>query len=175
MSPTLLRLFRRTHVDDPHRIAQLLAANDWDALSHLAHALRGSSGSIGATGTERASAALERELRSASPNGDTRRALGSALQAELRGLLAGLPRDSDPVGAGPPTEPALVTRPDCESILERLENLLIAGDIACESCIAENLVTLRALLGERSTILVEHVSNFRFDEALALLGRRVAE
>ncbi|MFO1424079.1 MAG: response regulator [Candidatus Competibacteraceae bacterium] len=85
----LLALFLDHHGPDPARLAERTAAGDWTEVRRLAHALRSSAGTLGATGLQGAAEALQRAI---DQNTDpaARPPLVEALAATLTALLASL-------------------------------------------------------------------------------------
>ncbi|ACB34716.1 multi-sensor hybrid histidine kinase [Leptothrix cholodnii SP-6] len=161
----ILRLFRRSHADDPERISTLIAAAAWPALRRLAHALRGAAGNIGAVQVQQAAASLEQILRDGSSSIE-REVAARALQSQLHALFVGL----DALGEAPvsaPSAPVPALAP--QAALEQLDILLAAGDMACYRLLTEQSAVLQAALGEAFRPLVALVDTFRYEEAAALL------
>jgi two-component system sensor histidine kinase/response regulator len=87
----ILAMFAESHCEDAMHLAAALAADDLVTVKHLAHALKGSAGTIGATPVAAAATALDAALRvptSASEIG----ALCSTLCSGLTELIEGIHR-----------------------------------------------------------------------------------
>jgi signal transduction histidine kinase/DNA-binding NarL/FixJ family response regulator/HPt (histidine-containing phosphotransfer) domain-containing protein len=85
----MLGLFSRGHGDDAARIAAAGSAGDRETLRRIAHALKGSAGSIGAMSLAAAAAALDAALRANEADAVTG-PLRQALIAELNTLVDGV-------------------------------------------------------------------------------------
>jgi len=81
----LLAMFISEHAQDPLRLGNLLAADNWDGIRARAHALRSSAGNIGADDVSEAAERLERALRA--PGSDDAAALCRALIEHLHELV----------------------------------------------------------------------------------------
>jgi len=82
----ILTLFVDTHAQDPRQLSEGQASNDHDALKQLAHTLKGSAGSIGATRVSDAATALYSAIRT-NTGAEQIDACCSALIAELSPLI----------------------------------------------------------------------------------------
>ena len=85
----MLALFAGSHAQDVPYLADGLASNDLAALKQLAHTLKGSAGTIGATRVAEAAAALHSALRE-SAGRETIDSGCNALIAELNSLIEGI-------------------------------------------------------------------------------------
>ncbi|MDP2794551.1 MAG: response regulator, partial [Sulfurisoma sp.] len=73
----LLRLFADGHADDMRQIAERLAAGDMEPVRRLAHTLKGSAGSLGATRVSAAAEALHEAIRHDAAQDEIARFAGS--------------------------------------------------------------------------------------------------
>jgi PAS domain S-box-containing protein len=88
----IVGIFQESYADAGARLDRHLAEGDLEAAAELAHDLKGTSGSLGATALYEASRALDDELRTGPPSQETvsrfKAALGAVLE-ETKGYLAG--------------------------------------------------------------------------------------
>ncbi|WP_374486078.1 ATP-binding protein [Zoogloea sp.] len=85
----MLALFASSHPDDPARIGALLTAGDRDGARHLAHTLKGSAATLGASAVAEAATALERAIIDHAPHAEWQAltdGLGRALQPVIDGI-----------------------------------------------------------------------------------------
>ncbi|WP_346014396.1 response regulator [Rubrivivax gelatinosus] len=164
---SLLRLFVRSHQDDPPRLESLCAEGRWAELRQCAHALRGAAGNVGAREVHLAAAQLERQIAEQAPVAARQDAAGllvAALGVLVDGVLA-LPAEAQAsLAPGRPVG-------DTAAAVAGLALLLASGDTASSAFIAEHGPELRHSLGAEFEPLVELVESFRFDEAASLLAR----
>ncbi|MCX7166209.1 MAG: ATP-binding protein [Rhodocyclales bacterium] len=90
----MLALFAGSHTQDVPHLADGLASNDLATLKQLAHTLKGSAGTIGATRVAEAAAALHSALRE-SAGRETIDSGCNALIAELNSLIEGIRQAAD--------------------------------------------------------------------------------
>ncbi|MDS4020023.1 MAG: response regulator, partial [Candidatus Competibacter sp.] len=162
----LLALFLAHHGPDPARLAEWVAAGDWDAVRRLAHALKGSAGNLGATGVRRAAEAVQKLIdQKAGPDAipPATTALAGALTALLEGLRAARVGDVAPAPAGA-ADPARLAE-----VRARLDVLLAAGDIAAHALAQAEAPLLRAGLGAAGDTLLRQIGAFDHEAARATL------
>jgi HPt (histidine-containing phosphotransfer) domain-containing protein len=87
----MLTLFVDSHAPEAEQIASALAANDLATVKQLAHTLKGSAGTVGATGVAAAAAALHAAIRD-NPQAQEIDTLGKTLIAELNALVESVRR-----------------------------------------------------------------------------------
>ncbi|MCM8613779.1 PAS domain S-box protein [Accumulibacter sp.] len=162
----LLALFLAHHGPDPERLAEWVAAGDWEAVRRLAHGLIGAAGNIGAIGIQRPAEALQRAIAEG-VDPAARAILAAALSAALTTLLDGLRAarvdEAAPVPAGV-ADPARLAE-----VRARLDALLTAGDIASHALAQAEAPLLRAGLGPAVDRLLSEIAEFRHEEARATL------
>ncbi|MGZ8216751.1 response regulator [Methylomagnum sp.] len=158
----VLRLYVQTHGGDPAILGRHLAGGNLGEVLRLAHSLKGSSVTVGATLVETRALALETALRQDRPAAeDIRRAL-DALVPALRDLLAGLRAAlSEPAAAGPEDDLA-----QAREALARLEALLTIDDLTASAVYREAAGVLRGVLGEAAERLDRQIDAFDYAEAL---------
>lgn len=162
----LLALFLAHHGPDPERLAEWVAAGDWEAVRRLAHGLIGAAGNLGAIGIQRPAEALQRAIAEG-VDPAARATLAAALSAALTTLLDGLRAarvdEAAPVPAGV-ADPARLAE-----VRARLDALLTAGDIASHALAQAEAPLLRAGLGPAVDRLLSEIAEFRHEEARATL------
>jgi len=82
----MLALFAESHAGDAAQLGTALAANDIEAVRGLAHTLKGSAGTVGATRTAKAAADLNRAIRDGAGRKDIDR-LCAKLIADLDAVV----------------------------------------------------------------------------------------
>ena len=86
----LLRKFAQNHAGDARAIREHLGAGKVDEARRLAHTLKGSSGTLGATGPQALAAELEATLRETDFPAERAERLAAELDAELGGITAAI-------------------------------------------------------------------------------------
>jgi CheY-like chemotaxis protein len=163
----LLRLFAESHAADASRLRTLLDQGQLDQAEHLCHALKGTSGNVGAQRLF----ALTAQLDAALKNHD----LGAArtpmaqIECELPRLLA----DLQAALAAPPELIASAPAPDAAALaaaLHGLNRLLASRDFAARSYFAAHRREMAQAIGvPASRHLEELIDHFAFEQALTLL------
>lgn len=85
----MLTIFAESHAEDAMRLSERLTSNDLAALGQLAHTLKGSAGTIGATRVAEAAAALHSALRAGAERDETDTRCNTLI-AELMSLIDGI-------------------------------------------------------------------------------------
>ncbi|MGE5470769.1 MAG: PAS domain-containing protein [Bacteroidota bacterium] len=167
----LLGKFIGSHGDDFASIRHELAAGNATEARRLAHSLKGAAGTLGATGVQRAAAALEAAIRELADNARIERLIDDcagaygALSAALGALLpAPESASSPPAAAENRNDQADVVR-----LLTRLRNQLRLGDFNAQALVAEQAAALQKILGPRHGRFASAISSFDFESALAEL------
>jgi len=168
----VLKRFQLGQAHAPQEIEAAMKREDVELAVRLAHTLRGTAGTLGADGLQRIAGELELALKSALRDGDAvwRQRLGET-QAQLSPLIAALAAHFA-IAALPSAAvaPVAATRPAIDpALLDTLASQIENYD----SQATESVATLRELLGEAAPKLLlqmdDHLMNFAFDDALALL------
>ena len=163
----VLGLFAGNHLEDVGKLRQALARADLPEAIHLAHALKGAAGSIGAVHVQALAAAIEGALRQGVP--DTLNADVQALDEALSELAAGLGAVLDAAGTVP-RAPVPADAPADARVVAGLAALLAADDIAARNYFDQHRSDLQSLLGAaRTDQMRHHLERFDYEQALALL------
>ncbi|MBK5931357.1 hybrid sensor histidine kinase/response regulator [Halochromatium salexigens] len=168
----VLRLFVTSHGDDAQRLSALVQQGQFDAAEHIAHTLKGTAGTIGATPIQ----ALASELDVALKHHD-----GAAARPPLAALIERLPRLlqaleahlAEPAPAHPPHAGSTAQTPEQRATIEALRRLLENADSRARHTLAAHYVLLEEALG--SVVLTElarDVDNFEYEQALKLIQER---
>ena len=173
----ILALFAATHAEDAAVMRRALADGELEQLRHLAHALKGSAGNIGAGRVRQLAAELERPLKQqADPAEAQLAARVDALSAALLALIAAIRQQltAADVMQAPQTDTGEVASVSGEAAgeapLARLRALLMSDDLEAQQCLEAARPAFERIMGaERHARLLAHVRAFAFDEALALL------
>ena len=164
----VLQLFADNHATTAERLGQQLGDGEFAAAEHLAHALKGSAGNIGASAIQQLAAQLEQALRQ--HDGGTAGTLAGQVAPPLNQLIADLRQAL----AAPAVGPAAATdRAAAPAIRRTLESLLEAADMAARRYFQQHQPELAGALDSPTLVeLSHHLDQFAFDEALALLRRK---
>jgi len=163
----LLRKFVLSHRDDMRLLRAQFEAGDRRSAQRIAHTLKGTAATLGATRLQGLATELEVALRDADPNGtssadfvDRMVALEQALAALALAVLAVLPEEA--AQAGRPS--------DVSAAVTHLEELLSADDMQAVTALREILPQLtQALPGETLARLRQQVEDYDFHGALETL------
>jgi len=166
-----LRQFARSHGDAGKNIRAALDADQPDMARHLAHALKGIAGNVGAVRIQELAATIEQSLKQSSHIATTPFDLPLVqlteelprFTANLHQLLLTVADDSDkPVDALAGTNPV--------KLLGDLHKLLESDALDARHYVAEHRAELSDLLGaDRMDQLARSVVQFNYDQALAVI------
>ncbi|MCF8179179.1 MAG: response regulator [Sulfuritalea sp.] len=164
----LLRDLAARHGDDARQLGDEIAADETEAPRQRLHALKGVAGTLGATGIQHATLALEQALRDAAP-ATSLPALVDKLQTELDALcelLARLPEPAGETKSGPATvaDPARV-----QTLLKELKPLLASYSTRASALFDTNQPVLLATLGVDAIKLEQQIASFDYPAALETL------
>jgi PAS domain S-box-containing protein len=165
----MLRSFAGSQADAVARMQQALQRQDGAEARRVAHTLRGLAAGIGAGPLARLVGELEHGIAAGRPATDLAPQLDAAerlLQPLVRGLSEALPAEAEVETKV--TAAALRSPVDAGSA--RLIALLRDSDPGVLDYFAQHRSTLDAELGTETAALGRHIADYRFDEALALLG-----
>ena len=166
----LLRKFYDGQKDFARLFAEALASADPSEAERCAHTLRGTAGTIGAKEVKEAAEALERACQQRAAPEQIESLLHQALDAlqpvvaALHGLLGDEAVASSPAVA--------VDTGKLAALREQLAELLDRGDSAALDLCEQHADLWRAAYPERWGQIFDHVNNFDFEAALALLRPR---
>ncbi len=160
----LLRQFTDGHRDDATRLKERIAAGDATTALRIAHTLKGSAATLGATRLQQQAAALEAALKINFAGADIAPLIEliAAEQARLDAALAALPSGE--------LSSEKISSERLREILGQLEPLLACGDVLAERMFNEHLAPLRAALDVASMSRLERqINSFDFLAALETL------
>ena len=166
----LLRKFYDGQKDFATLFAKALASADPSEAERCAHTLRGTAGTIGAKEVKEAAEALERACQQRAAPDQIESLLHQALDAlqpvvaALHGLLGDEAVASSPAVA--------VDTGKLAALREQLAELLDRGDSAALDLCEQHADLWRAAYPEQWGQIFDHVNNFDFEAALALLRAR---
>lgn len=164
----VLGLFANNHEQDSARLGDLLDAGDYTEAHSLAHALKGSAGTLGAIRVQEAADVLADAIRRQAAREQINNNY-AALKAELPVLIKGIRKET---GAAAPASPT-VDLERLEEIFIRLEHYLESGDAAVNEQARQESAVLRAALGGDGEQLLKLIAAFDYEEALTVLRRAV--
>jgi len=167
----MLRRFISNQADAPAQIRQQLMAGDRATAERLAHTAKGISGNIGATLLQAMAAEIEKAIRESQdiaavealikPYAEAHEHLVSQLKTELPEKFAAI---------------APVDLARAEEVCRKLHALLKKNDSKAVKVIKEEEGLLKTCLGSKCFLPLEQaISQFEFDEALAILLDRLKE
>lgn len=160
----VLTVFCESHEQDAMRFSASLAAHDLVAVGHLAHALKGSAGMIGAMRVSEMAGAIQTAC-DRSEGLAAMEGLCADLTKEISTLIEGI-RAAGAVGNAPPLAG---DKARLGKVLARLESLLEAGDMEAVDLARSEALLLHATLGAAGDSLLQRVNAYDYEEALAIL------
>ncbi|HEX9300989.1 MAG TPA: PAS domain S-box protein, partial [Casimicrobiaceae bacterium] len=166
----LLLLFADGHATDIMRIRACHSTGEISEIGHLAHALRGAAGNLGATRVLEAAGALEAATRRGAAQDEIERCIAdlddvlSATTGGIRRLLI----EASPAAVA-------VDRERLVAVLARLATLLKTGDVAAEILAREEAGLLRAALGTAGEELLQRIAAYDFERAETTLRAAAPE
>jgi signal transduction histidine kinase/DNA-binding response OmpR family regulator/HPt (histidine-containing phosphotransfer) domain-containing protein len=161
----ILRKFRETQAAAPQRIRAALAAGERATAEREAHTLKGVAGNIGADAVFDAAKTVEAHINKEADSAPSLALLEQALGILIDGL-ASVPVLRNPVGQG--TVPA--SSEGLMEMLDRLHVLLEENDAEAGDLVARIVAQFEDGDSRRQMqTLSDHIDDFEFDEALALL------
>jgi two-component system sensor histidine kinase/response regulator len=163
----LLKRFHAGQAQAPMQIEAAANAGDMDLAIRLAHTLRGTAATLGAAALQSIAGELETALKQG--HASWRQRLGET-QAALQPVIAG-------IGAHFGSREVVIVADAPRAALPRFDHGVLealAGQIdSLDSQAAETIESLRAQLGPAAPLVLarieEHVGNFAFEEAAALM------
>jgi PAS domain S-box-containing protein len=160
---SVVELFVQRHENDIDAISAAIAGGDLEPAEAIVHALKGSSGLIGAQAVAEAAQRLLQLLRGRA-NGDEIALAQAALAPLLRALIDDLTTIPETVAAATAADSMR-----CDEVLARLADLLAAGDLDAERLARDEKNVLRGALGADADALLAAIQVFDFELALARL------
>jgi PAS domain S-box-containing protein len=163
----LLILFADGNQQQADQISGMLAAGEFAAIEHVAHALKGSAGMLGATNVANAAVAVLSVLHSDAGANEIG-PLCAVLAKELSSLVNGIRQATAGRMDGGRTK---VDATRFADVLARLENLLEHGDMAAGDLAKDEAGLLVAVLGEGTKALLSLIEAFNYENAAAELRK----
>jgi CheY-like chemotaxis protein/HPt (histidine-containing phosphotransfer) domain-containing protein len=164
----VLRLFADGHGHDVEKLRELVVQGSFREAGRCAHALKGSAGSVGASGIQELAAELEASFKAPSPQDISTRL--DRLAGELPRLIGDILAVLAAHEVFPSTSTSVPDQASQRRVLSRLKRLLSTDDIAARSYFEENRSALEELLGPLTTeSLGKQISRFSYDDALNTL------
>jgi two-component system sensor histidine kinase/response regulator len=164
---SLLKKFVSAHAQAPQEISQYLAAGDRRSAERVAHTIRGTAGTLGATALQASAQALERGLHGDGSDESNAHLLADMATrvAQLVGALQEVPAlfqedVTDTPQAGP--------MPNDENLIHALRMLLADNDASAVDLWESQATALHARFANAAQIEAA-VSSYDFENALALL------
>jgi two-component system sensor histidine kinase/response regulator len=163
---SLLRKFIAGQARAPEQIVAALEANDWPGAERLAHTLKGTAATIGASGVSEIAARLEASIRARAP-----RPAIDAMVSELSPPLAAL---VDALSQALPAEargaaPVAVDPVQLRVLAAQLAARLADNDSEAIDLFERNAELFRSAFGDHYWPIEEAIRNFDFELALAAL------
>ncbi|RZS54554.1 hybrid sensor histidine kinase/response regulator [Sphaerotilus mobilis] len=171
---SLLRKFVDSHQDVCERLKAALdrhAGGDPSGRSeaqHLAHALKGVAGNLGASGVQARASELERRLVTGATH-DELEAARAPLAAELAELIGGLAQQLPAVPAATETERPPPDPQRLQAVVRQLDRQLDEGDAEAQDTAARNASLLADALGDQHLRFTHAIARYAFDEARQML------
>ncbi|MBS1227628.1 MAG: putative hybrid sensor and regulator [Proteobacteria bacterium] len=166
-----LRKFVAGQAGAPEQIAAALATDDWKGAERLAHTLKGTAATIGASAVAEFAARLEAAIGSRAPRavldarlGDLAKPLSALIDA-LRGALPAEPGAAAAVAVDPA---------QLKAFADQLAARLADNDSEACDLFDQHAALFRAAFGERYRPIEEGMRKFDFEQALAALQAALA-
>ena len=163
---TVIDLYLRGHEFAIEKISAALDSDDMCLVEQLTHALKGSTGLIGASDVSSLASALLALIRQNAERAEINTAY-AALVPRLRLLNEGLKHARNSAGSPPPERTADKDR--CQLVLSHLERLLEDGDMEASALARAESPLLRSTLGETGLALLSAIKSFDYEQALVHL------
>ena len=169
-----LRLFHQEYADFGRRCDEHIRNEDFEKVRHLAHAIKGPAGSIGAKRLQSAAHDLEGirgDRDSDGPDSQVVQTFLNNLEAVLRDLVPILEqKDKNPEHDA--TSVFISDRAEGERLLKRLRACLEKNDPEAAALLPEfGSMRITPQLEQQWSMLQSHIGNFDFDEALDALKK----
>ena len=160
----MLGKFAESHALDADTLRAHLAAGALEDMQHLAHSLKGVSGTLGMARVRAAAAGLEMAVREGALQEELAR-LTNVLEGELLSIASALRRLSVKTQAKAET----VDWAEVGRVLAGLESLLLEDDYQCSDFLGKKLPGLVAALGQSARELERRIGDYDYPGALELL------
>jgi|GEM_PF-710141 len=159
----LLKQFYSHHADDLDTLGSHLKTENGVKIRHIAHALKGSAGTLGLTGIRDAAFEIETYLRSYENQLDVQQIsdLIAALKSEYEIVHNALINIKDGT-----ISPKTVNESEQHETLLRLIQLLKINDTDANDCYRESEAIFKQVLGLKAAIVSQYIDTFNYPEAL---------
>jgi PAS domain S-box-containing protein len=173
----LLCSLANTQADAAERVAAALRERDDQAARQITHTVKGVAANLGATALAEAASRLDNTLQTGQPSGDDLELFRQTL-AETVALIHGLPTTGRPLAEGHgesepksgPAAPLEAAIPGSADLVERLRDLLQAGDGEAIDLVQAHRASLQRLLGAAGFRAMEsELDRVAFEAAAAVL------
>ncbi|MDP1596087.1 MAG: PAS domain S-box protein [Methylotenera sp.] len=171
---SLLASFIDTHADSVSQLKDFLAKAEITAAQHLAHAIKGTAATLGATGLVAGAGELENLLRLSPSEALNQAAVANSVEAINHALItiaATLPATiSAPIAA----DVEMPTIKVLKTLLDELDMLLERSDTAAIVFFDSHADALHVALGEPCVALAHELKKFSFEAAREILENMIA-
>ena len=166
----LLASFAENHTDDFNRIGEHLAHDDASEARRLAHSIKGAAGALGATEVQLSAARLESAIKEARPSPEINLLIDetASLYSRLQHALARLTLDTAPSAEVPASD-----RHAAAALIQTMREQLGNADFAAIKTLDEHPALFAQFFGDQKKYFKNHLNNFDFDSALAMLDASV--
>ena len=170
---SLLTSFIDTHVDSVSQLRALLAKGELTAAQHLAHAIKGTAATLGATGLAAGASDLENLLRLSQSEVLDQEAVIANIEAINHALIAIAATLPATVAAQIPADIEMPTPQVLKGLLAELDVLLAKNDTAAIVFFDNHADALHAALGEPCVALAHEIKKFSFEPAREILQKMI--
>ncbi|MDP3743026.1 MAG: Hpt domain-containing protein [Methylotenera sp.] len=170
---SLLTSFIDTHVDSVSQLRALLAKGELTAAQHLAHAIKGTAATLGATGLAAGASDLENLLRLSQSEVLDQEAVTANIEAINHALIAIAATLPATVAAQIPADIEVPTPQVLKGLLAELDVLLAKNDTAAIVFFDSHADALHAALGEPCVALAHEIKKFSFEPAREILRKMI--
>ena len=169
---TLLRKFMSGQASTPQQIVAALDADDWPSAERLAHTLKGTAATIGASAVAELAARVEAAIRT--------RAARPAIDAVVHDVQRPLAELVRALGDALPVEdraraPVAVDAAQLRTMTAQLAERLADNDAEAADLFAQHADVYRAAFGEHYRKIDDGIRNFDFELALSALHAAARE
>ncbi len=170
---SLLRKFRATLLEAPQQLHAALAGGDYAQAKRIAHSLKGVAANLGAKQCQQLCAHLEQLLKNEQRTPQLQPAYDAFVAHAailLQALDVALPAELPIIRVSVSSNSAA----DISEHLKTLAQLLADSNTEAEAYMRQNAAVLEPRLPDIWAVMLQHVVNFDFDQALAILQQALA-
>ncbi|MFP4246233.1 MAG: PAS domain S-box protein [Halochromatium sp.] len=171
----ILGMFIRSHGEDAQRLESLILKGQLDAAERIAHALKGTAGTIGAQPIQTLASDLDAALKR--HDGEAARVPLALLTARLPRLIEALETVlAEPTTAGTPQPTATALTPEQRAAIATLRALLESDDSRARHALAAHRASVKVVLGSAVLAKLESsINRFDYAQALRLLKENASD